>query len=80
MIGDSSDAWAKIDDVEGQRDILGAQHRPQEGRRGKQTRLRRRYEPKKVSRELQEAPKELQSHDPLSLPRDYELPRSHDTL
>ena len=37
--------------------ILGAQNRPQEGRRGEETRLRRRYEPKKVSRELQEEPK-----------------------
>ena len=37
--------------------ILGAQNRPQEGRRGERTRLRRIYEPKKVSRELQEKPK-----------------------
>ena len=80
ILQNSSNVLAKIDDFEGQRVILGAQNRPQEGQRGEQTRLRRRYEPKKVSRELQEAPKELQSHDPLSLPRDYELPRSYETL
>ena len=48
---------AKTDDFEGQRVILGAQNRPREGRRGEQTRLRRRYEPQKVSREPQEEPK-----------------------
>ena len=36
---------------------MGAQHRPREGRRGQQTRPRRRYEPQKVSREPQEEPK-----------------------
>ena len=36
---------------------MGAQNRPREGRRGEQTRLRRRYEPQKVSREPQEEPK-----------------------
>ena len=36
---------------------MGAQNRPREGRRGEQTRLRRRYEPQKVSRDLQEEPK-----------------------
>ena len=36
---------------------MGAQNRPQECQRGKQTHLRRIYEPKKVSRELQEEPK-----------------------
>ena len=59
---------------------MGAQNRPQEGRRGERTRLRRRYEPKKVSRELQEAPKKLQSHDLLALPIDYELSKCFDRV
>ena len=52
ILQNSSNVLAKIDDFEGQRVILGAQNRPREGRRGERTRLRRRYEPKKVSREL----------------------------
>ena len=57
---------------EGKRVRLGGQNRPQEGRKGVQTRPRRRYEPKKVSREPQEASKKPQSHDPLALPIHYE--------
>ena len=45
----------KIDDFEGQRVILGAHNRPQEGQRGDATHLRRRYEPNKMSRELWKA-------------------------
>ena len=44
---------------------------------GAESKLREKKESKKLSRELQEAPKEAPRHDPLlSLPRDYELPRS----
>ena len=57
ILQNSSNVSAKIDDFEGQRVIVGAQHRPREGRRGEQTRLRRRDEPQKVSREPQEEPK-----------------------
>ena len=43
---------------------------------GAESKLREKKESKKLSRELQEALKEATSHDPLSLPRDSELPRS----
>ena len=57
ILQNSSNVFAKIDDSEARMVILGAQNRPHEGRRGERTRLRRIYEPKKVSRELQEEPK-----------------------
>ena len=41
---------------------------------------RQKKDSKELSRELPEAPKGASSHDPPSLPRDYELPRSGDTL
>ena len=72
ILQNSSNVLAKIDDFEARMVILGAQNRHQEGQRGEQTRLRIRYEPKKVSREPQEAPKKPQSHDPLALPIHYE--------
>ena len=63
--------------------ILGAQNRPQEGRGGEGTRLRRIYEPKKVSRELQEKPKMVSwlprssQETPKSIPEEPKsLPRS----
>ena len=43
---------------------------------GAKSKRREKKESKKLSRELQEAPKEAPSHDPLSLPRDSDLPRS----
>ena len=68
----SSSRRSEIMVFEGKRVRLGGQNRPQEGRKGVQTRPRRRYEPKKVSREPQEASKKPQSHDPLALPIHYE--------
>jgi len=43
---------------------------------GAKSRRREKKGSKKLSRELQEAPEELRSHDPRSLPTDYELRRS----
>ena len=40
---------------------------------GAKSRRREKKESKKLSRELQEAPEEARSHDPLSLPRVVEL-------
>ena len=42
---------------------------------GAESKLREKKESKKLSREFQEAPEEVPSHDPPSLPRDSELPR-----
>ena len=42
---------------------------------GAESKLREKKDSKKLSRELQEAPKELEKHDPLSLSTDYKLPR-----
>ena len=42
---------------------------------GAESKLREKKDSKKLSRDLQEAPKESPSHDQLSLPRDSELPR-----
>ena len=83
ILQNSSNVLAKIDDFEARMVILGAQNRPQEGRRGERTRLRRIYEPKKVSRELQEKPKMVSwlprssQETPKSIPEEPKsLPRS----
>ena len=76
ILQNSSNVFAKIDDFEARMVISGAQNRPQEDRRGEGTRLRRRYEPKKVSRELQEAPEEAPSHDPSTLSTFYSAKRA----
>jgi len=44
---------------------------------GSESELREQKETKKVSREFQEAPKQLQSHDLMALLSDYEFPRCY---
>merc|ERR1712159_338096 len=46
---------------------------------GVESKLREKKESKKRSREVQGAPEDLQSHDPLSLCSDSDLPRSYES-
>ena len=74
----------KIIDFSGSEGQLGAQICYEEAlklrkneREGAESKLREKKYSQKLSRELQEAPEEAQSHDPSALSIDYELPRSY---
>jgi len=83
----SSNVSAKINVFEGRRAILSAQicfeealKRRKKEFEGPESKEREKKDSKELSRELPEAPKGASSHDPPSLPRDYELSRSGSTL
>ena len=79
MIYSEEHGFSQVRRLVGSSDLLrrGSEAKRKKEFEGAESKLGEKKKSKKRPRDVQEAPKELQSHDPLSLCSDSDLPRSY---